>query len=391
MIKMSFSLKPVVGKEFVGRKEILQRLFSELENEKSINGFALYGKRRVGKTSILLETKRRLEEKQKIVPIYISVWDLVEWRLDELCAKIISETVNAYKPRLGLPFKFEEIMRMSYAGVSEFLKKLEVKAEVADLITLGVSLSKERPHDLNKNVEDAFLFPEKMAQRTDTKVVLMIDEFPSIVELTNGKKLGIGIMGKLRTIHEKYKKTTLCVSGSIMKTMENAVLSPSAAFYGQLTPINVPPLSLEETTELLKANLGAKITLKSITKLFELTNGFSLYVNAIGIKLSNKKKIGEEEITTAFDEFLSEEGSLIFKRDFYICSSKERSILIQMCQGKTSITQIANGMDSSPATVGKLMSYLEEKGVVEKSEEKYTLVDPVFEKWIRKTFNDIFQ
>lgn len=388
---MSFSLKPVVGKEFVGRTEILQRLLSELEKEKSINGFALYGKRRVGKTSILLETKRRLEEKQKIVPIYISVWDLVEWRLDELCTKIVSETVNAYKPRLGLPFKFEELLRMSYGGITEFLKKLEVKTEVAELITLGVSLSKEQTSDLNKNVEDAFLFPEKMAQRTGTKAVLMIDEFPSIVELTNGKKLGLGIMGKLRTIHEKYKKTTLCVSGSIMKTMENAVLSPSAAFYGQLTPINVPPLSLEETTELLKANLGGKIAQKSITKLFEMTSGFSLYVNAIGIRLSSEKKIGDGEIKAAFDEFLSEEGTLIFKRDFYTCSSKERSILIQMSKEKTSITQIARGMNSSPATVGKLMSYLEEKGVVEKSEEKYTLADPVFEKWIVKTFNNAFQ
>ncbi len=385
---MSFSLKPVVGKEFIGRGEILQRLFSELENEKSINGFALYGKRRVGKTSLLLEAKRRLEKTQKIVPIYISVWDLVEWRLDELCTKIISETINTYKPRLGLPSKFEEILRMSYGGITELLKKLEIKAEVAELITLGVSLSREHASDLNKNVEDAFLFPEKMAQRTGTKAVLMIDEFPSIVDLTNGKKIGPGIMGKLRTIHEKYKRTTLCVSGSIMKTMENAVLSPSAAFYGQLTPISVPPLSLEETTELLKTNLGAKITQKSITKLFEMTSGFSLYVNAIGIRLLNEKKIGEVEITTAFDEFLSEEGTLIFKRDFYTCSSKERSILIQMCQEKTSITQIANGMNSSPATVGKLMSYLEEKGVVEKNEEKYTLADPVFEKWIKKTFSN---
>ncbi|MFH1247031.1 MAG: hypothetical protein V1644_01495, partial [Candidatus Micrarchaeota archaeon] len=231
-------------------------------------------------------------------------------------------------------------------------------------------------------------FPEKMAQRTGTKAVLMIDEFPSIIELTNGKKIGMGIMGKIRTIHEKYKRTALCVSGSIMKTMENTALSPSSAFYGQLTPVQVPPLSLEETSKLLKKNLGAKITEKSIVKLFEMTSGFSLYVNAIGIRLSSERKIGEEEITMAFNKFLTEEGTLIFKRDFYACSSTERSMLIQLARGKNTIAQIAKTTKGNPASVGKLMSYLEEKGVVEKSEEKYGLVDPVFEKWIRKTFEN---
>ena len=115
---MSFILKPAVGKEFVWRKQILARLMQELRDKDSTNGFALYGKRRVGKTSILLEARRRLLEEKNIVPIYISVWDLVEWRVSEFCDKIISETIDEYKNRLGIGLKFRELAKLPYDSLT---------------------------------------------------------------------------------------------------------------------------------------------------------------------------------------------------------------------------------------------------------------------------------
>ena len=69
-----------------------------------------------------------------------------------------------------------------------------------------------------------------------------------------------------------------------------------------------------------------------------------------------EKTKGEKQCREAFDKFLTEEGNLIFKRDLYACSSKERVILIEMARGLNSITPIAKALKSNPSVIGRLLS-----------------------------------
>lgn len=50
---MHFTLQPVKDDGFVDREELLEEMVSELMDIKSTTGYALYGKRRIGKRSIL--------------------------------------------------------------------------------------------------------------------------------------------------------------------------------------------------------------------------------------------------------------------------------------------------------------------------------------------------
>lgn len=59
---MYFTLQPVKGEGFIDREELLEEMFFELRDINSTTGYALYGKRRIGKTSILKEVQRRLNE-----------------------------------------------------------------------------------------------------------------------------------------------------------------------------------------------------------------------------------------------------------------------------------------------------------------------------------------
>ena len=85
---MAFTLQPAVKDDFVDREDILADMLSTLEDESTRMGFALVGPRRIGKTSILKEVVRRLEGEKDIVPVYFSIWDLVENTLPELCTRI---------------------------------------------------------------------------------------------------------------------------------------------------------------------------------------------------------------------------------------------------------------------------------------------------------------
>ena len=77
---MSFTLYPVTGRDFVGRKSLVSELTTELRSKNRM-GYSLSGIRRVGKTSILKEVKLNLE-KRKLVVIYISAWRILPKTVD---------------------------------------------------------------------------------------------------------------------------------------------------------------------------------------------------------------------------------------------------------------------------------------------------------------------
>ena len=66
---------PVKGEEnFFGREDIFQEVMRVLRNPQS-NAIVLYGQRRIGKTSVLLELEQRLESSGQFTPVYFDLQD----------------------------------------------------------------------------------------------------------------------------------------------------------------------------------------------------------------------------------------------------------------------------------------------------------------------------
>ena len=65
---------PVSGDHFVGREGILDEIGMLVDGARdgAINHVLLLGLRRMGKSSILLNVKRRLERDKKVVPIIVN-------------------------------------------------------------------------------------------------------------------------------------------------------------------------------------------------------------------------------------------------------------------------------------------------------------------------------
>ncbi|MGB2726894.1 MAG: hypothetical protein WBD09_00255 [Halobacteriota archaeon] len=242
-----FTLQPVKGEGFIDRQELLEEMLSELTDVKSTTGYALYGNRRIGKTSILKEVQIRLESERKIVPVYFSVWDLIEFSVVEFCQRLSMEIIDAYRPYLGLRYRAKELFQTPLSMLRNLLDRSELKVIYNDLEFL-ISLTK----DVDKNLllENTFGLPEKLAKSTDTKCILMLDEFASLSELkSNNGKTGVAVIKKIRTIFENWERTTLCISGSIRSTMKLAVLSSTSPFYRQLIIKEVRPFEREHTKE----------------------------------------------------------------------------------------------------------------------------------------------
>jgi AAA+ ATPase superfamily predicted ATPase len=387
---MAFTLRPAVGKDFVGREMLIKEIINILKNKKVKMGFALYGKRRIGKTSVFKEVQRRLEGEQGIIVAYFSCWELVENSLAEFAESLTAEIIDAYGPILGLKYKAKELIQMPFNILRKTLKELDVGINIGEEVEILLKIGKESKPDFGTLIEKALMLPEKLAKKTNTRCVLLIDEFPSILDLKNGAKIGEGAIRKIRTINETYANTVLCISGSIRKTMELVAISPGSAFYKQFLIKEVKPLEVDEVKQLLKNNLPRReITPEALDALYGFTKGIPFYVQFIGKALSSGKgKIEKEEIEKAAQEFLNQEGTIIFKEEFKNLSPKERKILAAMASAKVSKpAQIAEVLQDKRTNVNTFLLYLEEKGQITKLDKGvWVFEDPLFEQWLAQKY-----
>jgi len=375
---MGFTLRPVKGAGFIDRQELLEEMSSELKDIKSSTGYALYGKRRIGKTSILREVQRRLGEDDENVAVYFSVGDLIEFNVVEFCQRLSMEIIDAYRPYLGLKYRAKELIQTPLTMLRKLLDGSEFKI-VYNQLEFLISLNLEKDIDRNMLIGNTFALPEKLAESTNTKCVLMIDEFPSVVELkTNNSKVGDTILKKIRTIFEGWERTTLCISGSIRSTMKLAVLSSASPFYRQLIVKEIGPFEREHTKELLSQAIV--IPEEGIEEIHNFSEGIPFYVQFIGKMLERGKSTSLEEIKGIEEEFLREEGDVLFKEEFENISPKERLIAINIAKGCHTPKEIANAVRDKISNVNRFLRYLEDKGYVLKREKGYYVMeDPVFE------------
>lgn len=96
---MAFHLKPVSGDDFIDREAILKDLLRLLKDPDSTDGACLYGLRWMGKTSLLLKLVEDLRGTKRVVPVYLSLWDISVRQLEYFSNELVGAILEAYAPR----------------------------------------------------------------------------------------------------------------------------------------------------------------------------------------------------------------------------------------------------------------------------------------------------
>lgn len=388
---MSFTLQPATKDNFVDRDDVLKEMINTLTDRNIKMGFALVGPRRIGKTSILKEVAGRLQKRKNIVVVYFSIWDLVENTAIEFCNRLTLTILESFKKKLSLKYKIKHILKVPASKLIDFLKTIDFKISVLEDIEVTLTRSGNKEQDLNAIVEKVFSFAEKLSEDMNVRLVLMLDEFPSIIDLKNGTKLGEGVLKKIRTIHEDLEHTILCVSGSVRKTMDMAVLSQSSAFYRQFIIKHITPFDAPKVRDLLDNNLDQVIKEDAVNKVYQLTKGIPFYVQFIGRGLRGLKgkTIDSKSVQDIFNEFLEEEGDIVFFEELKAFSDKEKCILTAMATNniKTPKEICMVTMEKSNI-ISRYMEYFLDKGCLEKEEKgTYEFTDPVFKEWLKRRYS----
>ena len=383
---MRFTLREVQGKEFVNRAELVEEMVKTLSDPGLLMGFALYGPRRIGKSSILLEVRRRLKKKKNIVPVYFSLWELDQETVAEFNKELTARLLEGYKARLGLKQRVEELLEYPRRAVHGIIKHLNIKAKIQEDIELLLTYDGEKQDP--GSIKRVFQLAEELATETKTRCVLILDEFPDIAKLKCNTKVGGGIIKVIRSVCSSHKNTILCISGSSRATMELAVISPASPFYRQFIVREIKPLEIKYVKEIITKNIDWEITPKAMDKIYKFTNGIPYYVQFIGrqIYMHSRERITEVEIEEIIEEFLREEGSILFRSEYETLSLKERSILqIMATKGIDKPSRIAKFQAEPVTNIYPFVEKLMEKGILErKAKGAYRFTDPIFERWLKE-------
>lgn len=383
-----FTLKPVEGKDFVDRKEILEDILSTLSNKNSRIGFALYGRRRLGKTSILKEVCRRLRNTKDIVPVYISLWELENQDIIGFVRELTAAIVEGYGRRLSVQYKAKELLKLTLSLLKTILKNTKISLKIKDEIELLLTLKDEKLN-IRGSIKEAFDLAEELAKETKTKCVIVIDEFPSIMELKNGTRVGEQIVKNIRTIQEDQKNTVLCISGSIRKTMECVAISPVSAFYKQFIIREVKPIENKYIIELLNRSTDKKINEDALKTIVNFCRGIPFYAQIIGDRVNALKDsvVSKKDIEDIIDYIFDETSEILFNEEFKSLGTNERKVIIAMAVEKVNKSADIKKYYPEVSNPGTFLQYLQNKGIVTSNEKGvYEFDDPVFEEWIKRKF-----
>ena len=386
----NFTLTEASGRLFVDREELVSEMVESLSEPRIRMGYALYGIRRIGKSSILLEVERRLAGKKGVVPVYFNVWDLDVKTVSEFVESLTSKALTAYEKIIGLK-KTKRLKDYSEDALKLILQHVKLEAKILEEVEVLLKYTEvEKPKA--SSVNDALETLDRIARQTNTRCVLFLDEFPSVTELVyNGKRIGSQMIRSIRvTYGQKLQNTVLCIAGSTKSTMDATVLGKASPFYRQLIVREVKPLEKKYVREIITGGVDWAVTDDAVDRIYEFTKGIPFYVQFIGRQLymHDRKKTDEEKIGAIIDEFLEEEGNLIFLRELKELSPKEIQLVVDMAAyGITKTSELARKHRQPQSNIHTYMRYLLDKGVLEKTGKgEYEFTDPIFKKWIKKRY-----
>lgn len=237
---------PVMGNLFIGREDIIRQLEELWLRGIQLQSVVIYGHRRMGKTSILLNAANSLDNQVKVV--YVNL------------------------------LKLGDVTQ----GVGEVL--MAISDEISQVVNI------EPPHD-----DDLLKLPERTFNRYFEKVIkdlsggliIAIDEFEKIEDLIKAGKISPDFMGFLRSLVQAHSQVAFAFAG--LHTLDEMGANYSDPFFASIPSIRVGFLSRGATGQIL-ANPAIEdflldYTPEALDRIYDLTYGQPYLVQLVGFHL----------------------------------------------------------------------------------------------------------
>ncbi|AEC52738.1 ATPase [Pyrococcus sp. NA2] len=352
-----------VGKEhFADREEELEKLKLAIMSGQNV---IIYSPRRYGKSSLVGIALEELRD--KVYPIEVDCSGIITKK--ELAEKISSSALATWRGRI------EDFIR-------KLFKIVRPRIVLGDKIKVEFSVGEE-----DIALDEALKIPQRLAEITGKKVVVVFDEFQEI------SNLGKDILPKMRAEFQGQKDVTFVFVGSKQGMMRKIFHSPKSPFYNfgmHMVLKRIPREKFEPFISTKFEESGLKIEKDVIEKILDITKGHPHYTQMIcyhlwlNATISRQQKISMDDLKEIIDEILSE-TSEFFEEIWSSLPMNQRRVLVAIAKGERDLysRDFMNRYGFNRAsTVQVSLRALQEKELIIKENGKYLIENPLFELWI---------
>lgn len=373
----------IVGKppeKIVDRKDEVGKIVDTMMNPRSNVNYALIGHRRIGKSTILGEVRRKLED--KLIVAYI---DFGEFRYSpvDLAERLTEDLTQAYYNTLPATSKIKSKVTSALAQLREIKRvraRLVAGIDEHGSPTIGIDpYVKEREENYLKALTDTFDYANKISKASGRRVVIMIDEFQHIIEYKKFNDLK-NILDVIRAILERRKNVSFIVSGSRIHYLRNILAEGGSPLFGHFVILEIKELARNYAEDLfLKSQPVAS---KQDAQLaFSLVGGHPFYL----VMLSHAYK-KNESLTDTYKELLtSTTGALCIYVNYIVTEDLGSDykgtaywkILVCLGTGQKTVSDIAEKTALKMTSLPKFLTKLIEYDLVQKIGGKYGITDKI--------------
>lgn len=358
---------------FIGRERETKRL---LDNFKGGINVILMSPRRLGKTSLVKHVCNKLDDKD-IITVYLDIFGCKsEYDFyNKLATEVLKQTASKHE------LWFEEAKEFLYRLTPKISFSPEPNSDFS--ISLGITPKTHTP-------EEVLQMAETIAIKRKKRIVICIDEFQQIGEMSNSKQ----IQARLRTVWQHQKHVSYCLFGSKHHLMSTIFLHRSMPFFQFGDTISLNKIATEDWVEYIVSHFAdGKRTISHALaeEICKFTENYSAYVQQLAWLVFTLKEEGE---TVTEDDVKQAENDLLATNDILFMQMIEPLSEFQL----NFLRAIASGIKKdfglsevreeynlgSYSNITRLKTALLERDLIEKKETELVITDPIFAKWLKR-------
>src|SRR3989344_4779785 len=377
---------PVTGENFADRQEILAELSNNiLSLKKGVRqDFALISPRRMGKSSILLMLKEKIEK--EFICIYIDCSKLYPSTLINFLQTYSKEIYLAYSKKLSwkvLPEKIINAVEGVATATLELIQKIGVEVE-----DIKVWLEfKEKKVNESELMDKVLNLPEKLAKKHRLPCLIILDELQDIV------KFGTDFLKYLRSIATSHKLVDYIITGSAVSMMEYIVNDKKSPFYNLFIVKSLDMLPKKEAEIFLEKKFkGFSYGKDAIEEILNLTQCHPFYLQwlarAVFISTLLDKKFTKADVERVYNNSLNEPLGH-FEYEIGKVKDKGRYMDILTIMAKHDVTtpsKIGKYLNIEAGEVAPYLKKLIEFGFIKKEKKSYDFGDKILKEWIKRRY-----
>ena len=361
----------VEGENFTDRVKETKRLKMDMENGINV---ILVSPRRIGKSSVVRKVIKEMNN-PKIKMVYMDIYDCRDEYAfyNRFASEILRQTAT----------KAEQVIE----NIKKFLVRLTPKIAFSPepmseySLSLGITPKNYQP-------EEILQLPEIIGKAQGVHLVICIDEFQQIGEMTDT----LSIQKRLRGTWQHQRNVSYCLFGSKKHLMTKLFQNRRMPFYqfGEMMYLDkIPTADWIPFICSRFESQGKHISKELAKRICETVEGNSSYVQQLAwnVMAETTTEATEEDFNRGVDSLLAQ-CTALFEEQLKGLTGYQVNFLKALSDGITSDYGSKAILEAyhlgSKSNIARIKSSLQDKEMIDYDKDAVYLEDPVFKIWFRR-------